>query len=285
MGLARSLRLARVGRQSEAVLGSGEDVLHSYGSNQGIVSSDRASVIIDSGFHNGTPKEILRRVRALRRPKLFVLNTHYHSDHVFGNNVLARAGASIIAHEKCGRRMRKQSQGLLDGYRRRDPRISQLLQNVEIAYPDITYRDRLSLHLDDNLNAEIIHPGMTAHTDGDSMLFVREDRVLFAGDIVWVGYHPNLEDADIQGQVRALRTILRLKPRRIVPGHGPVSGLIEVERLIRYLEEFDENRSAGLKEGLTGERLVRRVIPRWSARWKMRWLAESYVESMTQGSV
>ena len=45
MGLGRSLSLARVGRHSEAVLGAGEDVLHSYGSNQGIVSSDRASAL------------------------------------------------------------------------------------------------------------------------------------------------------------------------------------------------------------------------------------------------
>jgi cyclase len=284
MGLGRSLSFARVGSHSEAVLGAGEDVLHSYGSNQGIVSSDRASVIIDSGFHNRVASEILRRVRA-SRPKLFVLNTHYHSDHVFGNSILSKAGASIIAHEKCRKSMRKQSQKLLDGYRRRDPRISRLLQNVEIAYPDITYRDRLSFHLGDNLNAEIIHPEVRAHTDGDSMLFVREDRVLFAGDVVWVGYHPNLEDADIQGQVRALRTILRLKPRRIVPGHGPVCGLREVRRLIRYLEEFDESRVAALKEGLTGDRLVRRVIPRWSAGWRMRWLAESHIQSMAKSSV
>ena len=285
MGLAKTLNIVKVGKHSEAVLGKGEDVLHSYGSNQGIVSSDRASLIIDSGFHNGVASGILRRVRANAKTRLLVLNTHYHSDHVFGNSVLAKAGVPVIAHEKCMRSMRRQSHKLLEAYRRRDPRISGLLQNVEIAYPDITYSERLTCRLGDDLNAEIIHPTMRAHTDGDSMVFVREDRVLYTGDILWTGYHPNLEDADIQGQVRALRTILSMKPRKIVPGHGPVCGIREVRLLIRYLEEFDENRLVGLKEGLTSESLMRKVIPRWSVGWKMRWLAESQIRRMAKGPV
>ncbi len=283
--MTRYPRLARVGEHSEAVLGTGEDVLHSYGANQGIVSSDRASIVIDSGFDNRVANQILQRIRAAKKRKLFVVNTHYHSDHVFGNSVFANTGAVIIAHEKCRRSMRTQSEKLLGGYRKRDPRIARLLRGVEVAYPTITFRDRISLCLDENLNAEIIHPGVRAHTDGDSMIWVEEDRVLFAGDIVWVGYHPNLEDADIEGQVHALRTILRLKPRRIVPGHGPVCGLREVRRLVQYLQEFEENRVAALKEGLTSERLVRRVIPRWSWGWRMRWLAESYVQQAAKGSV
>ncbi len=266
-------------------MGTGQDVLHSYGANQGIVSSDRASIVIDSGFHNAVANQILQRIRAAKKRKLFVVNTHYHSDHVFGNRIFGNAGAAIIAHEKCARSMRTHSRKLLDGYRKRDPRIARLLRGVEVTYPTIMFRDRISLHLEGNLNAEIIHPGARAHTDGDSMIWVEEDRVLFAGDIVWVGYHPNLEDADIGGQVRVLRTILRLKPRRIVPGHGPVCGLREVRLLIRYLDEFDENRAAALKQGLTGERLLRRVIPRWSWGWRMRWLAESYIREAAKGSV
>ncbi len=118
MGLTGSLRLARVGRHSEAVLGTGEDVLHSYGANQGMVSSCGASVIIDSGFHNKVANGILQRVRASGKRKLFVVDTHYHSDHVFGNNVFARAGAVVIAHENCGLNMRTHSRKLLDDYRR-----------------------------------------------------------------------------------------------------------------------------------------------------------------------
>ncbi len=153
-----------------------------------------------------------------------------------------------------------------------------LLQKVRVTYPTITYKDRLNVHLDE-VEAQIIHPGERAHTDGDSMVYVPEDRVLFSGDVLWVGYHPNLEDADLQGQVRALRRILRLKPRKIVPGHGPVCSISEVKRFVRYLEEFDRNLCSALADKLTLDQTVDRSIPAWSSGWKMRRLAETYVRS------
>ncbi len=176
--------------------------------------------------------------------------------------------------------MLAKSEEFLHGYQRKDPRLSKLLQGVKVAYPNITYRDRISVQMGRSLLAEIIHPAARAHTDGDSMVFVPRDRVVFAGDILWVGYHPNLEDADLQGQIRALKMILRLKPRRIVPGHGPVCGPREVERLIRYLGELHRNIRSGLRKGLTNDELVRHAIPRWSWDWKMRWLMESYVSNL-----
>ena len=277
------VQFVKVSPNSWARIGRGEDALESYGSNQGLVLGRTASVIVDTGFHNTTARGILKRVGRRQWKRILVVNTHYHSDHVFGNHVFASQGATIVAHENCRRRMSKSSPGLLARYRRQDPQLGRLLKDVEIAFPIVTYRDCLSAFVEDDVRAEMIHPEGTAHTDGDSMVFVPGDRILFAGDILWVGYHPNLEDADVQGQVEALRTILRLKPRKIVPGHGPVSGLREVKRLIRYLEEFDKNSQGALKEGVTGDRLIRRVIPSWSWDWKMRRLAESYVRGLGNG--
>ena len=272
-------QVTKVGVHSWAVLGRGEDVLHSYGANQGFILGKRASLVVDTGFHEKVAASILRRVNSKTR-RIFVLNTHYHSDHVFGNSVFADTRAVIIANQNCSRSMKVKSEKLLDGYRKRDPKLSRMLRGVKIAYPDITFAREIETQLDDLLEAEITHPAARAHTDGDSMAFVPRDRVLFAGDILWVGYHPNLEDADLQGQIRALKMILRLKPRRIVPGHGPVCGPREVERLIRYLEELDRNIRSGTRKGLTGDEFVRHVIPRWSWDWKMRWLMESYISNL-----
>ena len=111
------------------------------------------------------------------------------------------------------------------------------------------------------------------------MVYVPEDRALFSGDVLWAGYHPNLEDANTPGQVRALRQIIRLEPRKIVPGHGPVCGLFEVRRLIRYLEQFDRNLYKALVDKLTLDQTIDRTIPIWAREWKMRRLAENYVRS------
>ncbi len=277
------LRFSRVGPHTWAGIGAGDDIFHSYGANQGLVEGKRVGIIVDSGFHNPVAREILHHVQTRTRTTL-VVNTHYHSDHIFGNSIFEETGAPIIAHEKCGRSMYARSEDLLAGYRRRDRRLSRLLQGVRIAYPRITYQDRLTAHLDDDLQAVIIHPSVRAHTDGDSIVHIPRERVVFAGDVLWVGYHPNLEDADVQGQIQALRMILRLKPRRIVPGHGPVSGLREVKRLIKYLEEFDRNTRSGLRKNLRDDELVRHVIPKWSRDWKMRWLMESYIRTLARNN-
>ena len=272
------MKFVRVGAHSWACIGGGEDVLHSYGANQGYAVDGETCVVIDSGFHPGTADRILRRVHRQHPKRLILVDTHYHSDHVFGNSILGDDGAAIISHEKCRHRMLSQSPSLLIKYRARDPRLSKLLHGVKITYPTITYTDRLKVHLD-KVEARIIHPGERAHTDGDSMVYVPEDRVLFSGDVLWVGYHPNLEDANIPGQVRALRQIIRLEPRKTVPGHGPVCGLFEVRRLIRYLEQFDRNLYKALVDKLTLDQTIDRTIPIWAREWKMRRLAESYVRS------
>jgi cyclase len=272
-------RYTRVGKLSWGVIGSGDDVLHSYGANQGLVLGKESSLVVDTGFHNQVAGRILRRTRT-KGKRTLVLSSHYHSDHVFGNGVFAKAGASIIAHQDCGKKMRVKSEKLLDKYRKRNPRLSNLLRGVTISCPNIAYRDGITVQLGDDVNAEIIHPRIRAHTDGDSIVNIPNEHVVFAGDVFWVGYHPNLEDADIRGQVEALRMILKMKPRRIVPGHGPVSGPREVKRSIKYLEELDRNIRTGLRKNLREDELVRHAIPRWSWDWKMRWLMGSYIRDL-----
>lgn len=73
--------------------------------------------------------------------------------------------------------------------------------------------------------------------------------------------------------------MLRLKSRKIVPGHGPVCGISEVRRLIRYLEEFDRNLRSALADRLTVDQTIDRLIPAWSCEWKMRRLAENHVRT------
>ncbi len=274
------MKFVKLGPHSWACIGGGDDVLHSYGANQGFIVNGDTCIVVDSGFHNRTAQQILARVRKLRPKRLLLVDTHYHSDHVFGNSVFAEKGAAVLSHEKCRRTMRAQSAKLLSKYRARDPRLAKILENVRVSYPSLTYRDRLRAYPSEDLAIEVFHPSGRAHTDGDSIVHVPDDRVVFASDVLWVGYHPNLEDSDIQGQIRALKMILRLRPRRVVPGHGPVCGLREVRRFIRYLEELDRKSKRALKEGLGPDEMVRDAVPPWSEGWKMRRLVESYLHGL-----
>jgi cyclase len=178
--------------------------------------------------------------------------------------------------------MRKRSERLLAKYRGGNPKLARLLAGVEVSYPSLTFRDRVRLFAGDGFPIEVFHPGVRAHTDGDSVVHVPDDKVVFAGDVLWVGYHPNLEDSSIQGQIRALKMILRLKPKKIVPGHGPVCGPVEARRFMRYLEQLDRNIRQTVREGWGPEDIVDKTIPAWSRDWKMRRLVEAYLQKISQ---
>ncbi len=276
------MKFVSVGAHSWACVGGGDDVFHSYGANQGFVAEGHGCVVVDSGFHNRTAGQILSRTRRFRPKTMLLVDTHYHSDHVLGNGVFAEKGAVVLSHEKCRRSMQRKSAGLLEKYRARDPRLARILRGVQVSFPSMTFRDRVQVYFGRDVQLDVFHPGVRAHTDGDSIVHVPDERVVFAGDVLWVGYHPNLEDSDIQGQIRALRMILRLNPKRIVPGHGSVCGTGEARRFVGYLEELDRNSRKGLQEGWGAEELVRRAIPSWSNNWKMRRLIEGYLRKLAR---
>ncbi len=276
------MKFVNLGPHSWACVGGGDDVFHSYGANQGFVAEGDGCVVVDSGFHNRTALQILGRVRRLRPRTMLLVDTHYHSDHVLGNGVFAAKGAVVLSHEKCRRSMQRKSPVLLEKYRARDPRLAKILRGVEVSFPSLTFRDHVQIHVGRDVPLDVFHPGVRAHTDGDSIVHIPDERVVFSGDVLWVGYHPNLEDSNIQGQIRALRMILKLNPKRIVPGHGAGCGTSEVRRFVRYLEELDRNSRRGLEEGWSGKELAHRAVPSWSRDWQMRRLVEGYLRKLAR---
>jgi len=272
------LKLFKVSPHCWAFIGNGDDVYHSYGANTGLIIGREACLVVDTGFHHRTANQLLSVVQKHSPERLYVLNTHYHSDHVFGNLPFTKAGASIIAHENCRRSMLDQSEGLLNKYRKRNKRLAELLRRVQVGYPSVAFRNNLTLHLDKETTVDIVHPVAVAHTNGDSVGVCREDGTVFAGDIFWNRYHPNLEDARIKGQIQALQWILKTKPRRIVPGHGRVASPDDVRTAIRYLRELEKS----IRAVRAQKKPATNLIPPWTRNWKMKWLMDEYLRGLRQ---
>ncbi len=269
------MQIVRVSDHCWQFLHEGDDVYHSYGANQGLIVGDKACLIIDSGFHNRTAREILGTTRKFSPERSYVLDTHYHSDHVFGNQLFSQAGATVIGHDNCRRSMLEQSEGLLAGYRGRNKRLARLLNGFSIVLPHQTYTGRMTLDLGQT-TVDIVHPVAVAHTSGDSVAVCREDKTIFAGDIFWNKYHPNLEDARIKGQIQALQWILKTRPRRIVPGHGRVASPDDVRTAIRYLRELEKS----IRTVHAGKKPATNLVPPWTRNWKMKWLMDEYLRGL-----
>src|SRR2546428_6435304 len=170
------------------------------------------------------------------------------------------------------------SEGLLNKYRKRNKRLAELLRRVKVSYPSVAFRNNLTLHLDEETTVDIVHPVAVAHTNGDSVAVCREDGTVFAGDIFWNRYHPNLEDARIKGQIQALRWILKTRPRRIVPGHGRVAGPDDGRTASRDLRRLEEN----IRDVRTQKKPATNPIPSWTRNWKMKWLMDEYLRGLRQ---
>ncbi|MGY1637185.1 MBL fold metallo-hydrolase [Geodermatophilus sp. SYSU D00742] len=175
-------------------------------------------------------------------PVRTLVNTHHHPDHTGGNGLFA--GATIVAHENA--RPETRALGL--------PHNNGIWTDVdygdvELALPFLTFADRLTLWADE-VRCELRYAGGPAHTTNDVVVWIPEQSVLFAGDLLFNGGTPFLLSGSVLGAIDVLEQIVRpLGARTIVPGHGPVAGpelIDEVLACLRFVRDLAvEGRTAG----------------------------------------
>jgi cyclase len=146
-----------------------------------------------------------------------VINTHHHGDHTFGNCLFP--GAAIVAHE------RTRAEAIAFG----PPRDLPIWDGPdwgELALdpPFVTFTDEIAVHAGD-LRAQVRYVGIPAHTTNDSIVWIPERSVLFAGDLIFNGGTPFVLMGSVAGAIEVLEQVVRpLGAATIVPGHGPVFG-------------------------------------------------------------
>ena len=198
---------------------SGEN--EGFNSNAGFVVTAEGVVVIDA---LGTPELGSALLAAIRRvsdaPIRRVIVTHYHADHFYGLAAFKSAGAEVWAH--------RSAREYLDGTEAQD-RLAQRRRvlapwvddNTKLIAPDRMLDGDTSFVLG-GLHFDLMYMG-PAHAPDDMVVVVREDQVLFSGDIMFSGRVPFVGNADSRRWLAAMDELLRLKPRAMAPGHGAVS--------------------------------------------------------------
>lgn len=232
----------RVGKHGYYVQGQGGPATaanEGYNSNAGFVVTAEGVVVVDA---LGTPSLGYELINAIRRvasqPIRRVIVTHYHADHVYGLQAFKEIGAEIWAHRGGREYLEREAQARLEQRR-------QALAPWVNAHTRVIPADRW---LDGNetftlggLTFDLIHLG-PAHSPEDLVVVVREEQLIFSGDIIFTGRIPFVGAADSKRWLATLDELLKLKPKIMVTGHGRVSteparDLTLTRDYLRYLRE------------------------------------------------
>ena len=210
-------------------------------SNAGFVVTKEGVVVFDTLGSPSLAWEMLQRIREVTAaPIKRVIVSHYHADHYYGIQVFKDAGAEIWAHEGG-----KYVIGSQDWRLRLDQRKELLGRWINDKTQRFPTPDRWLTGDTDfelgGLHFRIRHVG-PAHSPEDLVMFVEEDGVLYAGDLIFKGRVPFIGDADSRLWLKALDNLIALKPKFLVPGHGgasddPIGDLTLTRDYLKYVRE------------------------------------------------
>jgi cyclase len=144
-----------------------------------------------------------------------------------------------VAHESCPAEVIAAGQPSYEGIWNSIP-----WGNLSLAPPFLTYRDRVTVWVDD-LQCDLVHVGTPAHTTNDSILWIPDRSILFCGDLLFNGGSPFLLMGSISGAIDAVESLKALNPQTIVPGHGDVCGPEVIDTVLGYLHRVQEIAIAG----------------------------------------
>ena len=236
-------------------------------SNAGLVVGDNEAVLIDTFFDLALTKELLDAARTVTDlPIRKIVNTHHNGDHCWGNQLVE--GATVIGHHRCRTELlTSASPALLAGLKDAEGNgaIGYLKRafepfdfaGINIVPPTVTFEDRLWIHPGGtSIRLEYFGP---CHTLGDIVAYVPDERVLFAGDIAFIGSTPLVWEGSLLNWIETVGRIAALKPKTIVPGHGPITDLDGLRSMEAYLGHLVAQGAELKDKGLTPHQAAREI--------------------------
>lgn len=234
--------------------------------NLGAVVGGEAVAIIDTGGSLLQGKAFLAALREkTQKPIRFVINTHAHPDHVFGNGAFAGEGAAFVGHRNLPRALAARGEHYLAAFRQT---MGDALDGVTIVAPTLTVAESTSLDLGGR--EIVLQAWRTAHSEADLTALDKKTGTLFAGDLLFLQHVP-VVDGSLLGFLDVADRLASIKAERVVPGHGPMvapwPAALEEERA--YLTKLTAGLRAAIRKGESVKDAAQSVGAEERGKWRL----------------
>jgi quinoprotein relay system zinc metallohydrolase 2 len=217
--------------------------------NSAFVVGRRSVAVLDCGGSRAFGERLLAAVR--RRtdlPVTYLVNTHAHPDHAFGNAAFAAAGATILGHARQPRAMAERGPHYLANLA---GLMGVALAGTELIPAQRTVAEHATAELDLGERTLLLRAWPTAHTDNDLTVFDEATGTMFAGDLLFMERLP-VVDGSLNGWLGVMDALARIDARQVVPGHGPAAAPwpAALAAQARYLSALRDRLRAIIAEGI-----------------------------------
>jgi cyclase len=273
--LAQQPDLSKVEIKTTHVAGS-VYMLEGSGGNIAASVGDDGIVLVDAEFAPLVPKIKAALAKISPKPVRFLINTHWHFDHVGGNALFADT-AAIFAHANVRKRMVTGAKMPMMDVPPAEPK----------ALPVVTFEQGLSLWWNgEEIRAIHTPPG---HTDGDTVVWFTKSNVVHMGDDFFTTGFPFVDldsGGSVTGLLGAIDTILGQIPKdaKVIPGHGEVSSVDDLRKYRSSLEEMVGAVKKGLAAGKSVDQLKKeKVLAAWEPAWGSGFVkADMFIETIAR---
>jgi phosphoglycerate dehydrogenase-like enzyme/glyoxylase-like metal-dependent hydrolase (beta-lactamase superfamily II) len=234
------------------------------GSNHVWVEFEDYVVVVDANFPKEAADVIADIKKTTKKPIRYVLDTHHHGDHSYGNAVWAKEGATIVAQRNCAQLLRVNGPKEFEEAGK-GPMGRPDVRDSKLSVPTLVFDDKLVFD-DGTQRVEFLFLGH-AHTAGDAVAYLPKHKILCTGDACVNGAFNFMGHSDSASWIRALERMQQLDVNVVCPGHGPMAHKDLLERQKRYFAELREKIAAGVAAKKNAEEIRRGLDMAWYKAW------------------
>ena len=239
---------------------------HGEIANIGFIVGEKCVAVIDSG---GSPQQGIELRKAIKnttdKPICYVINTHVHPDHIYGNAAFKEPGVKFVGHHKLARAMATRAPHYLS---KADELLDIRVTPDNIVPPDLQVKETMTLNLGNRELVLTAHP--TAHTDNDLSVYDKQTDTLWLADLLFLEHIPVI-DGSIKGWLNEMSKLEQQHYKLVIPGHGQLvtDWPASMQPQKAYLQQLADEIRTMIKQGKTLEYAVAHVGLSAKDQWQL----------------